>query len=214
MGSYFPPLRKAGLDNPGDRLSLAHLTAEALAERFQQRESPTIWNEIERRFRRWREGFIRTMARAYEVPPRDWHDAQQEAAVQTREALRKFPVNAWTAPGDFACFLRRRIASRFVDLLRSQGRISFVFRLRLVADIVEDAPSPLDRAIANEESLRLNALLRQLSEQDRRLLHGRAAHQSRKSLAAELGLSEKRLRTRESELFAWLRRSLLSGSRE
>ena len=61
MGYHFPPLGEGGFDNPGDWLSLMHLTAEALAERFQLCESPAIWNEIERRFWRWRERFIRTL---------------------------------------------------------------------------------------------------------------------------------------------------------
>src|SRR5262249_19287313 len=103
---------------------LAGLTDEELVVLDRQEGAHRGWAELERRYARWRAGLVARLARRWRLPPAGVPDAQQHAALATREALARYDL-ARTGPPNgcrFRTFLGRTVMARFQDYCRNHRR--------------------------------------------------------------------------------------------
>jgi len=119
--------------------------------------------------RRWARGRLPGYAREL----CDTQDVVQDTVLHALRRLDRFEVRH---PGALLAYLRQAVLHRITDEVRRAQRRPMTTELADHAD--EDALSPLDRMLGQQDLARYEAALRRLREEDRAAILCRLEHQS------------------------------------
>ncbi len=114
------------------------------------------------RLRRWASGRLPAYARSLA----DTTDVVQDTLLRAIEGLDGIEVRG---PGGFQAYVRRAVMNRIRDQIRFARRRPGPEGVP--EDLVDSAPSPLERAIGADVLARYEEALERLSEDERQLLH-------------------------------------------
>ena len=139
----------------------------ALLARVKDGDADALDRLVERSLpplRRWARGRLPQWARGLD----DTQDLVQDAVLRALPRLSSFESRH---PGALQAFFRQAVANRIIDEIRKVNRRPGM--VELPEDEADEAPSPLDYAMAREGFERYEAALQQLKDSERQAIVAR-----------------------------------------